>query len=68
MRRKGEEMALVDRIIAQAQTNPRTIVLPEPEDERVLRAALAIEDSCGQPRHGRCHEKGTRDYPRFPGN
>ncbi len=32
-------MGFIDRVIERAQANPRTIVLPETEDERVLKAA-----------------------------
>lgn len=37
-------MAFIDRIIEKAQANPKHILLPEPEDERTLRAAVQIED------------------------
>ncbi|MBN2307983.1 MAG: phosphate acetyltransferase, partial [Candidatus Hydrogenedentes bacterium] len=37
-------MAFIDSIIEKAQKNPKTVVLPEPEDERTLRAADAIEE------------------------
>jgi len=37
-------MAFIDRIITNAQRNPGTVILPEPEDERTLRAAAEIEE------------------------
>ncbi len=36
-------MGFIDRVIERAQANPRTIVLPETEDERVLKAAKEIQ-------------------------
>lgn len=35
-------MAFIDAIVDQARSMPKTILLPEPEDERTLRAADAI--------------------------
>ncbi|HIJ73023.1 MAG TPA: phosphate acetyltransferase [Candidatus Hydrogenedentes bacterium] len=37
-------MGFIEAIIEQAQRDPKRIVLPEPEDERVLRAAIAVEE------------------------
>jgi phosphate acetyltransferase len=37
-------MAFIDTIIEQARREPRHILLPEPEDERTLRAAAVIEE------------------------
>lgn len=37
-------MSFIDDIIEQAQGHPKRIVLPEPEDERTLRAAAALEE------------------------
>ncbi len=37
-------MKFIDTIIAKAQQDPCTIILPEPEDERTLHAAVQIED------------------------
>jgi phosphate acetyltransferase len=36
-------MAFIDDIIRKAQENPGVVLLPEPEDERTLRAAVEIE-------------------------
>lgn len=36
-------MAFIDSIIAKAKSNPGTVILPEPEDERTLHAAELIE-------------------------
>lgn len=38
-------MAFIDTIIEQAKKHPGTVILPEPEDERTLRAAVAIEEA-----------------------
>ncbi|MCP4639178.1 MAG: phosphate acetyltransferase [bacterium] len=43
-------MAFIDKIIEKAQQNPKTIVLPEPEDERTLRAAdMIVEKGIAKP-------------------
>nr|HPK00623.1 phosphate acyltransferase [Candidatus Hydrogenedentota bacterium] len=36
-------MGFIDQVIERAQANPRTIVLPEADDERVLKAAGEIQ-------------------------
>ena len=36
-------MAFIDSVIERAQRDPKTIVLPEPEDERTLHAAVEIQ-------------------------
>jgi phosphate acetyltransferase len=37
-------MAFIDTVIAQAQQDPKTVLLPEPEDDRTLHAAAAIQE------------------------
>ena len=41
---RGTTMAFIENIIQKAQANPKTVILPEPEDPRTLKAALEIEE------------------------